>query len=209
MIRLAHAAVLLFATSVAVAACSPEREILSSLEKDGGPPEPQPEKPDSQAPPSPIACKGHETCPLGQLCVETSGPEGLVCKPCADVDTAAACKACPSDSTQVSDKINGCAVCTCGPASSCFADTECAEGEHCYQGQTCYPGCTGSPKCCQGNLCGSPGCTDTTGLDCNLVGCPSGQVCNANCPPPKCFCDVKLKQWKCEGGCKATCVFPK
>ncbi|WP_394845712.1 hypothetical protein LZC95_52870 [Pendulispora brunnea] len=213
MTRLAYAAVLLFATSLGAAACSPEREILSSLNdeqksKDSGPE--KPEKPDSESPPGPLACKAHEGCGPGMLCA-SSGKDLNIgsCKACAEMDLSAGCNACPPGSIKVPGNVNGCTVCNCGPPSVCIQDAQCADGEHCYLGQTCEPGCTNSPKCCHGNLCANTGCTDTTGLDCNLVGCPNGQVCNASCPPPKCYCDVKLKQWKCEGGCNAICVFPK
>ncbi|WP_394835175.1 hypothetical protein LVJ94_52620 [Pendulispora rubella] len=209
MTRLARVAALLFATSAAAAGCSPEREILSTLDEKEKPQEPLPQKPDGEAPPSPAACKTHETCALGTLCTQAPDEKFATCKPCAKMDPSEGCKTCPPNASKVSDNVNGCTVCSCGLPSSCFEDAQCNKGERCYMGQTCDPGCTSSPKCCHGNLCAATGCTDTTGLDCTLVGCPTGLVCDSNCSPPKCFCDATSKQWKCDGGCKATCVYPK
>lgn len=170
--------------------CSPEVRLLESV------PEP------------PTACTAHAECPSGELCIFEKDGVGRVCRACGAASSADTCSlTCPAPWTLAETKTNGCRACTCAPPSECTSDSECPRGHRCYPGQACEPSCNGSPRCCAGSFCALPGCTDTSDVECGLVGCNEGQVCSQVCPL-SCECDATNGRWSCAGGCGAVCRAP-
>jgi hypothetical protein len=165
----------------------------------------------------PTACQSDRDCVAQpqSVCV------AHICTSCSALPTAA-----PQCSNGWQPRLwarNGCPTWQCSPPARCSGDTDCASGETCYQGVDCGEGIgfggpggpgsihspDGGPLICRGNLCGLPGCPDTARLDCMVVGCPNGFVCQSSCPPSICTCDPTAGQWLCEPGCgSSVCVPP-
>jgi hypothetical protein len=108
---------------------------------------------------------------------------------------------------------NGCAVCECVPSSDCSSSADCQNDEVCYAGAQCEDGCT-DPACCFGNRCSQPGCGVGRPPSCLAFGCSDGELCLAACDATSCECDGT--GWTCEnttGGapvasCPQACVPP-
>ena len=142
-----------------------------------------------------------ETCDACGCQADDDCPFGLVC-------TTGQCVECPSQGACAFPLApalrNGCVSCV--TAGDCSSDADCDVDSICYAGRNCLPGCLGDPSCCSGNICAAPGCGSAAELDCSIVGCEPGAVCNV--VDPGHFCACESGQWLCAIAAPNVCVWP-
>lgn len=123
------------------------------------------------------ACMSDAQCPTG-----TSWCTGSMCSPCVP---AGMCPPCPIGTVAI--ERNGCATCTCAPASECADPSACDSpiGEQCYRGQVCSDGCAPGDAGCCANVCAAPGCSEPAPqgcrMDCPMENCPTCMATDCTC----------------------------
>lgn len=142
-----------------------------------------------------------ETCANCGCQVDDDCPFGLVC-------AAGQCVACSNQTAcpfpLVSTLRNGCASCV--TPSDCSSDEDCGADSICYPGRNCLPDCVEDPTCCSSNLCAAPGCGSAAELDCSIVGCDQGGVCNV--VDSGHFCACESGRWLCSVASGNICIHP-
>lgn len=162
-------------------------------------------------PTDPICCQTLATCDGGSLSLNRYCEPG--CTPCADdrqcapgmqVCDGSQCVACPDvgmcppcPSGLEPLVRNGCATCTCAPASQCDVDPTQCQGAQCYPGMVCAPGCAPGDASCCANVCAAPGCPIPAPLGCDTA-CPPNEMCTT-CVTGACAC--QMGQWVCTAVC--------
>jgi hypothetical protein len=155
---------------------------------------------------SSVACSGGrlslvERCDACDCHVDFDCPFDLVC-------VAGECVDCPPQEPCAFPLVqvlrDGCL--SCSSAGDCSSDADCGASSICYAGRNCMPGCFGDPSCCSGNVCAAPGCGSAADLDCSIVGCDPGEVCDVN--DARHFCACENGQWLCSIASRNRCVYP-
>lgn len=124
-----------------------------------------------------IACDDDTDC--------TAGTELCDANRCTACPTPASCDGwpCPAGTTNLVR--NGCATCTCAPASECESSTGCG-ADTCYPGLVCAAGCASAdPGCCT-NTCAPAGCPSPAPVGCDTA-CPASFECET-CITGACEC---------------------
>lgn len=146
-------------------------------------------------PPGCQACMDDTQCEVG---LSWCSPATGTCEACPDPSM---CAACPPGTEPIVR--NGCATCTCAPASECSGgdpngmELVCAPMETCYRGQLCTDGCAPGDASCCANVCAAPGCADPAPQGC-LMDCPMAANCS-QCMASGCTCENGV--WRCTPVC--------